>query len=182
MAASYAASAGASHVNFLQRFDAPAKSLYNKKDCKENASGKCGGRRDDEMRKTIRAIYMAAALLLTMSAICLAEPDCLADADLQFVDARGNTGYYADMNSRAFDNDHEVTAQIAVVRADDNHMFVYRTHFNRQAKTYQILSSIVLKYDTKEQLSASDVPMAVLRYADGSPMQNVAEYIFNPQP
>ena len=138
-------------------------------------------KRDDEMQKKL-PIFLLAIWLLAASAVCQAEPACLADADLQFVDARGNTGYYADMNSPVFDNDHEVTARIAVVRADDNHMFVYRTHFNRQAKTYQILASVILKYDTKEQLSASEVPMGTLRYADGSPMQNVADYFFNPQP
>ncbi len=75
------------------------------------------------MRKLYQ-IAVIAVLLCLGSAVCLAEALDLADADFHFVDARDATGYYVDMQSLQFHNDHEVTARVEIVRADIDRLYL----------------------------------------------------------
>lgn len=106
----------------------------------------------------------------------------MADTEMVFVDARGDTGYYVDMKSLDFQNDHEVTARVQIVCADKDRLYLYRIHFDRKKRTYQILDSVMAVYTTKEPVGGNAVPTAVTPYANGSPMAAVVEYIFSPQP
>ena len=117
-------------------------------------------------------------LLLIFGCMLLMTPACMAEEDMRFVDARESTGYYVDADSVSVDSDHEYTADIAVVKADSNRRFVYKTHFDYNAMTYQILSSSVQTYDTKEVIGASDVPISARHYALGSPMKAIVDYIY----
>ncbi len=133
------------------------------------------------MRKLFR-IAALTVLLCLGSAVCLAETLDLADADFHFVDARGETGYYVDMQSVQFHNDHEVTARVEIVRADIDRLYLYTARFDRVKRLYQILRSTVATYATKEIAGGSGAPSRVTAYAAGSPMEAVVEYIFSPAP
>lgn len=134
------------------------------------------------MKKVFYQAGMVIALLLLLRAEALAAAVDMADMDMQFVDASGMTGYYVDMGSLDFQNDHEVTAWVEIVRADKDRLYLYRIHFDRKKRTYQILESVMAEYATKERLGDNSAPTAVTAYAPGSPMESVVEFIFSPQP
>ena len=106
----------------------------------------------------------------------------MADTELVFVDARGDTGYYVDMKSLEFKGEHEVTARVEIVCADKDRLYLYHIHFDRKKRTYQILDSVVAVYTTKEHIGGNAMPTVVTPYAVGSPLEAVVEYIFSPQP
>ena len=125
---------------------------------------------------------VATAMFWIMAcALCFAEPIDFSDMDLRFVDARGSTGYYVDMNSVQIKNMNEATARVEIVKADSNCLYLYTIAFDRGKKTYQILDSIVAAYDTKEKTGGSSQPLKAQSYAKGSAMETVAEYIYSPQ-
>lgn len=134
------------------------------------------------MKKVFYQAGMVIALLLLWRAEALAAAVDMADMDMQFVDASGMTGYYVDMGLLDFQNDHEVTAWVEIVRADKDRLYLYRIHFDRKKRTYQILESVMAEYATKERLGDNSVPTSVTAYAPGSPMESVVEFVFSPQP
>ena len=117
-------------------------------------------------------------LLLTCTALCLFGSVCFAvdldDRDLEFVDARDGTGYYVDVYSLNFISDHEVNACVAMVKARTNRMFLYTMYFDTAKATYQILTSQVMRYDTKEQIGGSDQPLPASGYGISSPMRAIS--------
>lgn len=133
------------------------------------------------MRKLISALVIWI-LLLGGAVTAKAQPDWLGDMDLRFVDANGVTGYYVDVNSIAIINADECNARVAIVRADENRMFVYMVGFNRKQESYQIMHTAVLQYDTKEDLKENPRPMVPVKYMKNSPMYNVVEFIYNYKP
>ena len=134
------------------------------------------------MRKLFCAVPFFAAAMIFFSSVCFAETLDLSDADFVFVDARGTTGYYVDMNSLKFTGDHEVDARVEIIKAAENRLFVYSIHFDRNKRTYQILTSLNAWYDTKEKQGGSMIPLKVASYAAGSPMESIVEYMYSPQP
>ena len=92
-----------------------------------------------------------------------------AAEDMRFVDASGDTGYYVDAASITRLSDVEREAGVAVVKATENRRLLYRIRFNRQMRTYQILSGQVGVYDTKEVLRTV--------YTPTSPMQSIEDFI-----
>ena len=134
------------------------------------------------MKKVFYQAGMVIALLLLWRVEALAAAVDMADMDMQFVDALGMTGYYVDMGSLDFQNDHEVTAWVEIVRADKDRLYLYRIHFDRKKRTYQILESVMAEYATKERLGDNSAPTPVTAYAPGSPMESVVEFVFSPQP
>ena len=96
---------------------------------------------------------------------------------MRFVDAEDDTGYYVDAASIVRVSDTERDAVVAVVKADENRRYLYRTRLNRQAGTYQFVSTRVEVYDTKEVLRTSqgmDVPQ---KYTPASPLRSIADFI-----
>ena len=116
------------------------------------------------MKKVFYQAGMIIALLLLWRAEALAAVVDMADMDMQFVDASG------------------MTAWVEIVRADKDRLYLYRIHFDRKKRTYQILESVMAEYATKERLGDNSAPTAVTAYAPGSPMESVVEFIFSPQP
>ena len=121
-------------------------------------------------------------LLLLWSAVAMAASVDMADTEMVFVDARGDTGYYVDMKSLDFQGENEVTARVEIVCADKDRLYLYRIHFDRKKRTYQILESVMAVYATKEHIGGNAMPTVVTPYAAGSPMEAVVEYIFSPMP
>ena len=132
----------------------------------------------------MRKLFIMLGLCLSLLTPFLAEAgtsEWLYDAELQFVDAVDSTGYYVDMNSITIANPLEASARVAIIRADENRMFLYTTKFNRKLESYQILHSVILEYDSKRTLSVNEKPMAPIKYQAKSPMANIVEFIYNPK-
>ncbi len=96
---------------------------------------------------------------------------------MRFVDANGDTGYYVDAASITRLSDVEREAGVAVVKAAENRRLLYRIRFNRQMRTYQILSGQVGVYDTKEVLRTTPGMAAPQAYTPTSPMQSIEDFI-----
>ena len=133
------------------------------------------------MRKRISVIGLFIWIIVVAS-VAGAQSDWLGDADLRFVDANGDTGYYVDVNSISIANPDECFSRVAIVRADENRLFLYSVQFNRKLESYQILSSVLLQYDTKDELRANMKPMSPIKYMKNSPMYNVVEFIYAYKP
>ncbi len=121
-----------------------------------------------------KILPLVAALLIAMSTVVFAA----AQEDMRFVDANGSTGYYVDVASISFDGDDAVNARIAVVKAAANRRFIYAVRFDRKAKTYQLYSSIVQQYDTKEVLEDKPLTDSPHPYGIASPMKEMVDFIF----
>ena len=98
---------------------------------------------------------------------------------MRFVDAVGDTGYYVDANSVAYEAYSLVDARIAVKKAAANRMYVYAMQFNRLKHTYRIYASQVIQYDTKEILESKDTGDAAKFYGPTSPLNSIVDYLFN---
>ena len=96
---------------------------------------------------------------------------------MRFADANGDTGYYVDAASIVPLSDAEREATVAVIKAAENRRYLYRMRFNRQVCTYQILSTQVCVYDTKEVLRTSQAAEAPRPYSITSPMQSIEDFI-----
>ena len=115
--------------------------------------------------------------LLVALVLCLSLSTCEAAEDMRFADADGDTGYYVDAASIVPLSDTEREATVAVIKAAENRRFLYRMRFNRQARTYQILSTQVGVYDTKEVLRTSQGSELPQPYSLASPMQSIEDFI-----
>ena len=116
------------------------------------------------------AVLFAALVFVTSFSVCEAE-------DMRFVDAEDDTGYYVDAATVVRVSDTERDAVVAVVKADENRRYLYRTRLNPQAGTYQFVSAQVEVYDTKEVLRTTqgmDVPQ---KYTPASPLRSIADFI-----
>ena len=121
-------------------------------------------------RFSVGGLFVALVLFLSLST-------CEAAEDMRFADADGDTGYYVDAASIVPLSDTEREATVAVIKAAENRRFLYRMRFNRQARTYQILSTQVGVYDTKEVLRTSQGSELPQPYSLASPMQSIVDFI-----
>ena len=125
------------------------------------------------MKRGIRSLFCLLGLLLLWCPLCAAEDE------RAFVDARDDMGYYVYTDSISYTSDHEATADIAVVKPANDCMFVYSTHFDWAAGTYQIINARVFRYDTKALLSESYTSLDARPYGDSSPMKSIVDYIYS---
>ena len=109
---------------------------------------------------------------MLLAACLLWASSCFA-SDMRFVDANGYTGYYVDASSVSYESVATCDATIAVIKADRNRMFCYTMHFDRGRGVYQILSSQVLRYDTKEVLSAGGASLRGRRRDGGASLRHL---------
>ena len=121
-------------------------------------------------RFSVGGLFVALVLFLSLST-------CEAAEDMRFADADGDTGYYVDAASIVPLSDTEREATVAVIKAAESRRFLYRMRFNRQARTYQILSTQVGVYDTKEVLRTSQGSELPQPYSLASPMQSIEDFI-----
>ena len=125
------------------------------------------------MRKFSLVLGTAALLLVLASSMCFAE-----DEGRRFVDARGDTGYFVDVTTVSIDSDHEYTADVAIIKAKENRLFSYRMHLDFAARTYQILRSATMTYDTREVLRTVATAAPPALYVPGSPIAAIVDYLY----
>ena len=127
-------------------------------------------------------IFILALLLLSRCPVALAE-------DMRFVDADGFTGYYVDAGTiviaplaenlpEGTDPEDISDARVAVVKANQNKRYLYQIRFNRRQETYEILSSEVQAYDTREVLEKSGLGRMPRHYGISSPLHSIVAYIY----
>ena len=119
----------------------------------------------------------AGGLLLVLAQLLTGWQVSDEAEDMRFVDAEDDTGYYVDAASIVRVSETERDATVAVVKAAENRRYLYRTHFDRQAGTYRILSARVEVYDTREVLRTTPGMDAPQRYTPASPMRSIADFI-----
>ena len=106
----------------------------------------------------------------------LLSPQAEAE-NFEFVDANGTTGYYVDTGSIAYESAQAANARIAVIKANTNRIFLYSVRFDLDKSTYQIMSSSVETYDTREKLESSAAITPPRPYGPTSPMHAIVAYI-----
>ena len=121
--------------------------------------------------------FAAGIFALAIALFITGASSCEAAEDLRFVDAEDDTGYYVDAASIVRVSDAERDAVVAVVKAAENRLYLYRTRFDRQSGTYRIFSAQVEVYDTKEVLRTTQGMDAPQRYTPASPMRSIVDFI-----
>lgn len=106
-------------------------------------------------------LTICAASLILSGATCSAE-------NLQFVDAMEDTGYYYDADTVETESYSVFYVNMAVIKASLNRMYVYDLRINHAEKTYEILSSKTLSYDTRAEIESNNSRRPVQTYSDKS--------------
>ena len=113
---------------------------------------------------------LLAAIFILNGSTCAAE-------NLKFIDAMGDTGYYYDADSISSENDNVFTVQMAVIKAGFNRMYTYDVRITPASRTYEILSSKILSYDTRAILEVDNSRRPPQRYSDKSEMGQMVRLI-----
>ncbi len=111
-----------------------------------------------------------AAMIILGGSTCAAE-------DLKFIDAMGDTGYYYDADSVSNDSPDVFRVQMAVIKANFNRMYTYDVRITPASRTYEILSSKILSYDTRAILEVDNSRRPPQRYSDKSEMGQMVRLI-----
>ena len=104
---------------------------------------------------------MLTAVIFLSGATCSAE-------NLKFIDAMDDTGYYYDADTVTAENSSVFYVDMAVIKASLNRMYVYEVQVNHRQKTYEILSSKILSYDTRAEIESNKSRRPVQTYSDKS--------------
>ena len=111
-----------------------------------------------------------AMIFILNGATCAAE-------NLKFIDAMGDTGYYYDADSVSNESDDVLRVQMAVIKANFNRMYTYDVRIIPASRTYEILSSKILSYDTRAVLEFDNSRRPPQRYSDKSEMGQMVKLI-----
>ncbi len=101
---------------------------------------------------------------------------CAAE-DLKFIDARGDLGYYVDLDSVKIQNDEIFNVNLVVIRADINQMELTDVEINHAKKIYTIKSTKTLSYSDRTEISADYESHAPHSYSDKSLMSEIVQII-----
>ena len=96
----------------------------------------------------MKKFFLICAALLMMNSTCAAE-------NLKFIDAMEDTGYYYDADSVQAESSSTFYVDMAVIKASLNRMYVYNVRIDHAEKTYEILSSRILSYDTRAEIESN---------------------------
>lgn len=96
----------------------------------------------------MKKFFLICAALLMMNSTCAAE-------NLKFIDAMEDTGYYYDADSVQAESSSTFYVDMAVIKASLNRMYVYNVRIDHSEKTYEILSSRILSYDTRAEIESN---------------------------
>lgn len=113
---------------------------------------------------------ICAAMIFLSGATCSAE-------NLKFIDAIDDTGYYYDADSVSPMNNGVFNVKMAVIKASLNRMYVYDVSIMPENRTYEILSSQILSYDTRAVLETNNKRRLTQQYSDKSEMGQMVHLI-----
>ena len=115
-------------------------------------------------------LIICAAIFILSGANCSAE-------NLKFIDAMDDTGWYYDADSVQYESDSVFNVRMAVIKASLNRMYVYNVRIDHSEKTYEILSSKILSYDTRAIIEVNNSRRSPQRYSDKSEMGQMVRLI-----
>ena len=115
-------------------------------------------------------LTICAAILILNGSTCAAE-------NLKFIDAMEDTGYYYDADSVNYSGDYVFNVKMAVIKASFNRMYTYDVHINHTSRTYEILSSQILSYDTRAILEVNNSRRPPQKYSERSEMGQMVKLI-----
>ena len=119
---------------------------------------------------------MKKFLLVLMATIFLSSSICAAE-NLKFIDAMDDTGYYYDADSVQSESSSVFNVRMAVIKAGFNRMYAYDVRITHTSRTYEILSSQILSYDTRAVLEVNHSRRPPQRYSDRSEMGQMVRLI-----
>lgn len=137
----------------------------------------------------VMKIKIISLMMITFFMLAGLEGGTASAADnWQFVDARGTTGYYLDIDAISYENltegegDKAVTRElintrVAVVKAKQNRRFIYAIRFDPTKLTYQIFATRTEVYDTRAKITSTDTAQSVQSYSINSPMAEMVSFI-----
>ena len=94
-----------------------------------------------------------------------------------FIDANGDTGYYVYMDNVKRPGYYEIVADIAIIKADEDRIFIYETYFDTYHNYCRFQTSKVYQYSDKKMLMGSNIPQDLRSYTSTSPMKAIADYL-----
>ena len=115
--------------------------------------------------------------LLILSTIILLSGSTCAAEDLKFIDAMDDTGYYYDADSVHSESEGVFSVRMAVIKASLNRMYTYDVRITHAEKTYEILSSKILSYDTRAVIESNYTRRPPQKYSDRSEMGQMVSLI-----
>lgn len=118
----------------------------------------------------MKKFLICAVMILLTCSTCSAE-------NLQFIDAMDDTGYYYDADSVASFDDGAFTVKMAVIKASLNRMYAYDVLITPESRTYEILSSQILSYDTRAVIETNNKRRYPQQYSDKSEMGQMVRLI-----
>ncbi|MBR4904583.1 MAG: hypothetical protein IKZ53_07905 [Selenomonadaceae bacterium] len=113
---------------------------------------------------------ICAAMIMLSGATCSAE-------NLKFIDALDDNGYYYDADSINTESYSVFYVNMAVIKASLNRMYVYDVKINHAEKTYEILWSKILSYDTRAEIESNNSSRPVQTYSDKSELGQMVNLI-----
>lgn len=119
---------------------------------------------------------MKKFFLILATIILMSVSTCAAE-DLKFIDAIDDTGYYYDAESIQPESDSVFKVRMAVIKASLNRMYTYDVKITHTEKTYVILSSKILSYDTRAVIETNDNVRPSMKYSDRSEMGQMVSLI-----
>ena len=129
------------------------------------------------MKKSMRnAQCVMRSVLIICVAIFMLSSTCAAE-NLKFIDAMDDTGYYYDADSVHAESDKIFRVQMAVIKASLNRMYTYDVRIAHTVRTYEILSSQILSYDTRAVLEMNNSRRPPQRYSTKSEMGQMVNLI-----
>lgn len=114
--------------------------------------------------------------LLILAMVLMSCSTCAAE-NLKFIDAMDNTGYYYDADSVQTESSSVFNVKMAVIKANFNRMYTYDVRITHTSRTYEILSSQILSYDTRAILEVNNSRRPPQRYSDKSEMGQMVRLI-----
>ena len=119
----------------------------------------------------MRKIFLTLALILALNSTCAAE-------DLKFIDAMDDTGYYYDADSVKMNEGSSVIfVKMAVIKANLNQMYTYDVRIDYAQRTYEILATKKLSYDTRAEIESNSTHRPPQHYSDKSEMGQMVRLI-----